>query len=362
MRASNLNSQQTQLQGTDWVTSAEVVTNCSNSDCHCLTDIGVTNNSVSTYTVKYLECGVTGTTNMTSLPLPAGGSSTITDCVNVNSLVLSRTNQAALGDVPYDFGSAGGCDEYTYFSGLELCCDSTDTPITGPVGFLNTLNVSVNDYVVVNGDAYQVTGSTTSSGTQYPSATGGYTSCSDAVSNATNGCRYDFEPCCTSGTNQVSYYPPFSVTGSTTIYTIGDSFFNQAPPPYPGQVDKCMSVQPYSGNYTVNNSDPFLTGMQNNGQGCFNRCSRCTYLVQPCGWPSSAYLLVHLTPQGGMLTGTVWSDTGLASWIATNQPSLPSTNCYTIVGTSAGTAVGIYSNAYNFTQTLQTGGCGSAAC
>ena len=354
---SNLNSQQTQLQGTDWVTESQVVTNCNYSDCHCLNDIVFTNNNISPYTIKYLECGVTGPGNFTSVPVPAGGTTTLTDCINVNSLVLYRTNDGQIANVDFDYGSVGSCDEYTYFSGLDLCCDSTDTPITGPVGFLNTLNVSVNDYVVVNGDAYQVTGTTTSNGTQYPSATGGYTSCSDAVSNATNPCRYDMEPCCTQ-VGGPSYYSPFTLE-LNIILTIGDTYYTTQPNPYPGVTDKCMSVQSYTGTYPVDTL--YQQTMLSNGNGCINRCSRCSYLVRPCGW-STNYILWNVNTQVGMTVGSVWEDTGLAAWLSANLPGAPSADCVEILSTSpTGGLLGNYGSAYNFTQTLVTG-CSDPAC
>jgi hypothetical protein len=358
----SIKTAQNQLQGTDWATGSEVVTNCSSTNCHCLSNIGVENLSSSPVTLEYLLCGVSGSGNQDSISIPGGGNVTITDCINVNSVVLSRTNIPSfdVGDIQFDFGSSTPCDEYTYFSEVTLCCDSTDTPITGPVGLLNTLGANVNDYVVIDGNAYQITGSITTTGTQYPNATGTYTSCSNAVSNASVGCRYDFVSCCDNVASIASYYPSFSVQ-IPQIYDIGFTFYNTIVQPYPNQTDKCMSIQEYSGGAIDNNND-FLTGMNPNAVGCINRCSRCSFIVRPCGWSTNVHITVTVLPTPQMIPGTVWSDTGLQSWIINNGfGGLGVTNCYTILSSAGSTTnLGGY-NGYSYTQTLQSS-CSSSAC
>jgi hypothetical protein len=243
---------------------------------------------------------------------------------------------------------------------VTLCCDSTDTPITGPVGLLNTLGANVNDYVVIDGNAYQITGSITTTGTQYPNATGTYTSCSNAVSNASLGCRYDLVSCCDNEASIASYYPSFSVQ-IPQIYDIGFTFYNTIVQPYPNQTDKCMSIQEYSGGIIDNNND-FLTGMNPNAVGCINRCSRCSFIVRPCGWGTNVHIIVTVLPTPQMIPGTVWHDTGLQSWIINNGfGSFGATNCYTILS-SAGSATNLGGyNGYTYTQTLQSS-CSSSVC
>jgi hypothetical protein len=357
---SNLNSQQTQLQGTDWVTESQVVNNCDNNDCHCLNDIDVTNNNISIYTIKYLECGSTGTGNFTAVPIPAGGTTTLTDCINVNSLVLFRTNGGQVANVDFDYSSVGSCNQYVYFegAGISQCCDSTDTPITTDIALPLSAGIGENDYVVIDGDAYQLGSySTSSTGTIYTNVTGPYADCDDAVTNATNPCRYDMEPCCTQVSGP-SYYAPFTLEVNT-ILTNGDTFFNIVVPPYEGVTDKCMSVQTYTGNYSVDTV--FWQNVTFNANGCINRCQRCSFLVRPCSWGTN-YILWTVDTQPGMTVGSVWEDTGLATWLSVNLPGAPSADCLEILSTSpTGGLLGNYSNAYNFTQTSVTG-CSDPAC
>ena len=325
-----------------------------------MSNIGVENLSSSPVTLEYLLCGVSGSGNQDSILIPGGGNVTITDCINVNSVVLSRTNIPSfdVGDIQFDFGSSTPCSEYTYFTSVSLCCDSTDTPITGSVGILNSLGVTTNDYVVINGDAYQITGTITTTGTEYTNVTGPYTSCSNAVTNADNPCRYDMEPCC-SQVNGPSYYPPFTLE-INQILNVNDTYFTQVPPPNSNVTDKCMSVQNYTGNYAVDSQ--YQNYMSFNGSGCINRCSRCSYAVTPCGWPSNYYIIWTVNPLPGMIPGSVWYDDGLASWIAANgYNSLGITNCLTIINVTSQTYLNHYGNAYINSQN-NVSNCSDSTC
>jgi hypothetical protein len=248
---------------------------------------------------------------------------------------------------------------YEYFNSVSICCNSTGTPISGVVGLNSNLGLSSGDYVVINGDAYQLGTSTVSSGTEYLNASGPYTDCDDAVSNATNPCRYDMIPCCGSGSGP-SYYPPFTLE-IFSILTNGEAFFTTQVQPYQGITDKCMSVDTYTGNYSVDTIYPAV--MQSNGNGCINRCSRCTFVVRPCGWPTNVHILWNVNTLTSMTAGTVWYDSGLSSWISTNFPgstTLLPTNCLTILPASEGSYAGSH-DGYNYTINLVSN-CSDITC
>jgi len=348
--------------GTEPYTNAGVVNNCDNGDCHCLSNIDVENLNSGAEQLYYLECGDTGLPLTSSINVNGSSTGTITDCINVNSLVWYRNNNNLIEDIQFDYDSSTECTGYDYFDEITLCCDSTDSPITGSVGLPSSLNAGYGSYVVIEGDAYFISGEPTATGTEYPNATGTYTSCQDAVNNATNGCRYDLLSCCgDGGANGASTYPSFAIQTST-IYDINETYFTNLVPPYQGITEKCMSIQEYSGDYDINNSNPFLNYMIPNGDGCVNRCSRCSYVVRPCGW-STGFIIVVIESQPGMSVGSVWQDTGLASWISVNQPGQYTALCYTLLDPTQnnGTFYGSYSTAYTNTQT-SVSGCSSASC
>ena len=361
-KTSNINMTQDNVMGTALYDNASGTTDCNNTQCHCVSGVTITNNSITDEFARYLQCGSMGVSELISITVPAAGVFVINDCINFNSLVLSRTINESVGDITYTIPNNAGCSEYVYFDGsqLTICCDSTDNPITTDIGLPISLGVTPNDYVIVDGDAYQLGGySSTDTGTIYTDATGPYTDCNDALSAtpSPNPCRYDMIPCC--DTNGASNYPPFTWE-VLELQTINDTFRSTAPPPYAGQTDKCVSVQTYTGNYNVDNYFP--TVMEYNGSDCINRCSRCSYAVQPCGYPPNWYIIVTLTPQSGMITGSIWYDSGLSNWLTSN--GLPSANCYEILAVpTPGNFIykGAYSSGYNYTQTSVTG-CSDSSC
>ena len=222
------------------------------------------------------------------------------------------------------------------------------------VGISSGLNAMAGDYVVIDGDAYQLGASTGSVGTIYNGASGTYNDCDDAISNASNGCRYDFEPCCDDG---VSYFAPPKYVQTSNILTVGTTRIGTNPS---NGVDTCMLIQTYSGNYTLNNT--YLTVFPEVLADCNTaRCSRCAYRVQVCGGSGLNIIWVIAPGVSNIQVGNVYYDSGLQTYLTANFLGVIS-NCVTITLSSAGPTSGTYSsdalgNTYNL-----VGNCLDPSC
>ena len=114
---SSMQTYQNTTVGTSWQDNAEVLdtstsSGCGGTDCNCLNDVTITNTSLSVQSITYLRCGLSGSGNLTTENIPAGGSSFLSGtngCANINSMVLSRTNQGLLSSISFDFSSSIDC-------------------------------------------------------------------------------------------------------------------------------------------------------------------------------------------------------------------------------------------------------------
>ena len=114
---SSMQTYQNTTVGTSWQDNAEVLdtstsSGCGGTDCNCLNDVTITNTSLSVQSITYLRCGLSGSGNLTTENIPAGGSSFLSGtngCANINSMVLSRTNQGLLSSLSFDFSSSIDC-------------------------------------------------------------------------------------------------------------------------------------------------------------------------------------------------------------------------------------------------------------
>ena len=109
---SSMKTYQNTTVGTSWLESADSTTACGGTDCNCLNDVTITNTSLSAQSITYLRCGLSGSGNLTTENIPAGGSSFLSGtngCANINSMVFSRTNQNLLTTISFDFSSSSGC-------------------------------------------------------------------------------------------------------------------------------------------------------------------------------------------------------------------------------------------------------------
>jgi hypothetical protein len=114
---SSMQTYQNTTVGTSWQENAEVLdtsgsSGCGGTDCNCLNDITITNSSLSVQSITYLRCGLSGSANLSTQNISAGGSSFLSGtngCANINSMVLSRTNQNLLTSISFDFSSSIDC-------------------------------------------------------------------------------------------------------------------------------------------------------------------------------------------------------------------------------------------------------------
>jgi hypothetical protein len=108
---SSMKTYQSTTVGTSWLESADSTTACGGTDCNCLIDVTISNSDSQAHNISYLRCGLTGSVNLTTVNIPAGGSSTIsgTNCTNINSMVFSRTDQNLLTTISFDFSLSSGC-------------------------------------------------------------------------------------------------------------------------------------------------------------------------------------------------------------------------------------------------------------
>ena len=240
---------------------------------------------------------------------------------------------------------------YDYFRGLELCCNSTDNPITGAIG-LPAGQFNTGDFIVIEGNAYVLQGGDTS-GVPY-AASGPYTDCNDALSQpGVNQCRYDLEPCCDSGINP----PPARYVQSPTVLTIGHTRWTTGLVPNHPTVASCMLIQDYSGTLTFSNT--YLSTFSNTDtSGCSSgRCERCAYTAKLCG--EETYFTWVVVPGANNITiGDVFTDSLLSS----QSWNTNSKKCLVIVATQSPTP----SNSYNSAQVGATytsvSGCNDNAC
>ena len=111
-KTSSILSPQASTVGTSWRESAVVVSSCSANGCNCLNNITINNLGASTESITYLRCGLSGSGNVTTETIAGGGTSFISGtngCANVNSMVLSKTQQGLLSSINFDFSSSIHC-------------------------------------------------------------------------------------------------------------------------------------------------------------------------------------------------------------------------------------------------------------
>lgn len=240
-----------------------------------------------------------------------------------------------------------------YFKSMTLCCDSTDSPITGVLG-LPAGQYNPGDFIIVNGDAYTLGDTTTDVGPIY-TASGPYGSCNEALAIATNKCRYDLVNCCDAG-DGLTPYPPAAIEVSQILATGTVLWANGL---YPGDntVTTCMQITPYSGNYSVNNS--YLSIFTNTDTSCsVGRCLRCVYIGQLCDVEPAVYVRWVIEPGANTISiGDTYYDSGLAAqpWNTSN------TSCLTIVNPSTPQNYNYNSAAGGFTYSQVTD-CNNEQC
>ena len=240
---------------------------------------------------------------------------------------------------------------YDYFRGLELCCNSTDNPITGAIG-LPAGQFNTGDFIVIEGNAYVLQGGDTS-GVPY-AASGPYTDCNDALSQpGVNQCRYDLEPCCDSGINP----PPARYVQSPTVLTIGHTRWTTGLVPNHPTVASCMLIQDYSG--TLAFSSSYLSTFSNTDtSGCSSgRCERCAYTAKLCG--EETYFTWVVVPGANNITiGDVFTDSLLSS----QSWNTNSKKCLVIVATQSPTPSNSYNSAQAGATYTSVSGCNDNAC
>jgi hypothetical protein len=210
--------------------------------------------------------------------------------------------------------------QWIYITKMQICCDSTDTPINVPIGGTVAApgqGLSNGDFIILEGHSYEIESvSVTPIGTvdYYTSVLGPYASCEAAVSAAvaingtTSGCRYTFSGCCPD--ESLSYIEPFSIQGVNPNTTILPSYIlptttnwglantNVSP-------DICAIKYDYNSSVTINNPRVVSDGYNLiSTDACgIGRCLRCVYVVEPCSDSGNYFNLI--VTSGDLLGATV---------------------------------------------------------
>jgi len=227
---------------------------------------------------------------------------------------------------------------------MQICCDSTDTPINVPIGGTVAApgqGLSNGDFIILEGHSYEIQSvSATPIGTVdfYTDVLGPYASCEAAVSAAvaingnTSGCRYTFSGCCPD--DSLTYIEPFSIQGVNPNTTILPSYI--LPNNSYGLVNTnadpevCAIKYDYNSSVSFNNSRIVSDGydLQGTNQVCATgRCERCVYVVEPCSDTGNYF---NLTVTSGDLLGATVGDVFSGSNI--NGYSSLNGGTYTVTG------------------------------
>jgi len=203
---------------------------------------------------------------------------------------------------------------------MQICCDSTDTPINVPIGGTVAApgqGLSNGDFIILEGHSYEIQSvSVTPIGTvdYYTSVLGPYASCEAAVSAAvaingtTSGCRYTFSGCCPN--ESVTYNEPFSIQGVNPNTTILPSYIlpttsNWGIANTSASPELCAVKYDYNSNVSFDNSRIVSDGynlITTDACGT-GRCVRCVYVVEPCSDSGNYFNLI--VTSGDLLGATV---------------------------------------------------------
>jgi hypothetical protein len=119
--------------------------------------------------------------------------------------------------------------------------------------------------------------------------------------------------CCDAG-DGLTPYPPAAVELSQVL-PIGSVLYTSGLYPGDNSVITCMQVSDYTGTYSFNNS---YLGIFNNFEsgGCSsNRCQRCVFIAQVCGYSDpEIYVRWVIEPGTNIISiGNTYYDSGLGS-------------------------------------------------
>ena len=271
---------------------------------------------------------------------------------------------------------------WDYFSPPTLCCDSTDTPITGNIAILSSYLLDSGDITILNGHAYTLGTKQTAVGdeTFITDVVGDFSTCEQAVgyavtnvSGQTSGCRYTFSACC--GVDSIVYVDSFSIQGANpSSYAVIDSWILNAPYTIvdtSGIINVCVSLNDYNSSVTIDNTELTNYSLVDIGYNCGqNRCSRCMYIVEPCSDPGT-YLKWVINPNNSYdyEIGDVFSGSNINGYQVTSSTYEITGNCLNIVSNTStpivGGAVFTVNEGYNpgdqeyGTHTIIGTGCGS---
>jgi len=241
---------------------------------------------------------------------------------------------------------------WDYFSAPTLCCDSTDTPITGNIAILSSYLLDSGDITILNGHAYTL-------GTKQPAVgdetfitdvVGDFSTCEQAVSYAvglsgtTSGCRYTFSACC--GVDSLVYVDPFSIQGANpSSYVAINSWILNAPYTIidaSGIVNACVTLNDFNSSISIDNTELTSYTIIDDGYECGeNRCSRCMYVVEPCSDPGT-YLRWIINPNSSYdyEVGDVFSGSNINGYQVSSSTYEITGHCLTIVDNTSTPIVG----------------------
>ena len=106
-KSSTINTNQTVSVSTSPFTLGSGTTDCNNSICHCLEDIDIENLTANPLDVDYKRCGENGKSTQS---IPAASTLTMSDCININTLVWYRVKNSQISDVIFNYNSVNSCD------------------------------------------------------------------------------------------------------------------------------------------------------------------------------------------------------------------------------------------------------------
>jgi hypothetical protein len=271
---------------------------------------------------------------------------------------------------------------WDYFSSPTLCCNSTDTPITGNIAILSSYSLDSGDITIINGHAYTLGTKQTAVGdeTFITDIVGLFATCEQAVgyavtnvSGTTSGCRYTFSACC--GVDSIVYVDSFSIQGANpSSYAVIGSWILNAPYSIvdtSGIINVCVSLNDYNSSVTIDNTELTNYSLVDIGYNCGqNRCSRCAYLVEPCSDPGT-YLKWVVNPNNSYdyEIGDVFSGSNINGYQVSSSSYEITGHCLSIVDNTStpivGGAVFTVNEGYNpgdqeyGTHTIIGTGCGS---
>lgn len=239
-----------------------------------------------------------------------------------------------------------------YFSAPTLCCDSTDTPITGNIAISPSYLLDSGDITILNGHAYTL-------GTKQPAVgdetyitdvVGDFSTCEQAISYAvylsgtTSGCRYTFSACC--GVDSLVYVDPFSIQGANpSSYAVINSWILNAPYTIintSGIINECVTLNDFNSSISIDNTELTNYNLIDDGYECGeNRCSRCMYVVEPCSDPGT-YLRWVINPNSSYdyEVGDVFSGSNINGYQVSSSTYEITGHCLTIVDNTSTPIVG----------------------